>query len=116
MLGAVDFGVADDGERAGDEQAAQVAVTLFGDTAKSVLAAAAWIAPLNRGSLNSAHIRGTHVPVEEPSTASQADIFDDLKVRAPGSAQDRHGPVRKSTQPPVGLERYVRQRGAVALE
>src|SRR3954467_14951783 len=30
----------------------------------------AWLAPLNRGSLSSAHIRGTDVPVEEPSTAS----------------------------------------------
>src|SRR6476620_9836135 len=28
-------------------------------------------APPNRGSLNSAHIFGTHVPVEEPSTASE---------------------------------------------
>src|SRR3977135_82371 len=34
----------------------------------------AWIAPLNRGSLNSAHIHGTRVPVEEPSTASEADM------------------------------------------
>jgi hypothetical protein len=33
----------------------------------------AWLAPLNRGSLNSAHIRGTDVPVEEPSTASKTD-------------------------------------------
>src|SRR6266404_7134913 len=33
----------------------------------------AWLAPPNRGSLNSAHIHGTHVPVEEPSTASTAD-------------------------------------------
>src|SRR5260370_4075710 len=32
-----------------------------------------WLAPLNRGSLNSAHIHGTHVPVEEPSTASFPD-------------------------------------------
>jgi hypothetical protein len=32
-----------------------------------------WLAPLNRGSLNSAHIHGTDVPVEEPSTASEAD-------------------------------------------
>src|SRR3954454_14146869 len=30
-------------------------------------------APPNRGSLNSAHIFGTHVPVEEPSTASLPD-------------------------------------------
>jgi hypothetical protein len=33
----------------------------------------------NRGSLNSAHIRGTHVPVEEPSAASEADIHTSLK-------------------------------------
>jgi hypothetical protein len=32
------------------------------------------MAPPNRGGLNSTHFRGTHVPVEEPSTASQADI------------------------------------------
>jgi hypothetical protein len=32
------------------------------------------LAPLNRGSLNSARIRGTLVPVEEPSTASKADM------------------------------------------
>ena len=29
---------------------------------------------LKRGSLNSAHNHGTHVPVEEPSTASKADF------------------------------------------
>jgi hypothetical protein len=33
------------------------------------------LAPPNRGSLNSAHIFGTHVPVEEPSTASEADLI-----------------------------------------
>src|SRR5258706_9735271 len=41
----------------------------------------AWLAPLNRGSLNSAHIHGTDVPVEEPSTASIAEVafsFDHL--------------------------------------
>jgi hypothetical protein len=32
------------------------------------------LAPLNRGGLNSTHFHGTHVPVEEPSTASIADI------------------------------------------
>src|SRR4051794_20019318 len=31
-------------------------------------------APPNRGSFNSAHIFGTHVPVEEPSTSSIGDI------------------------------------------
>jgi hypothetical protein len=32
------------------------------------------LAPLNRGGLNSTHIHGTRAPVEEPSTASKADI------------------------------------------
>src|SRR5215468_9425326 len=31
------------------------------------------LAPPNRGGLNSTHIHGTSVPVEEPSTASKAD-------------------------------------------
>jgi hypothetical protein len=33
------------------------------------------LAPPNRGSFNSTHVYGTHVPVEEPSTASKADMF-----------------------------------------
>jgi cyclopropane fatty-acyl-phospholipid synthase-like methyltransferase len=33
------------------------------------------LAPPNRGSLKQHHILGTHVPVEEPSTASEADIL-----------------------------------------
>src|SRR5450759_65561 len=40
MLGAVDLGIADDAERAGHEQAAQIAVTLLADTAEPVLAPA----------------------------------------------------------------------------
>jgi hypothetical protein len=32
------------------------------------------LAPPNRGSINSTHILGTHVPVKEPSTASKADL------------------------------------------
>jgi hypothetical protein len=32
------------------------------------------LAPLNCGGLNSTHIHGTRAPVEEPSTASKADI------------------------------------------
>jgi hypothetical protein len=36
----------------------------------------AWLAPLNRGGLNSAHIHGTDVPVEEPSTASSTEVSD----------------------------------------
>src|SRR6185503_20467198 len=34
------------------------------------------LAPLNRGSLNSAHIHGTDVPVEEPPTASISEVPD----------------------------------------
>src|SRR6266508_1932443 len=39
------------------------------------------LAPPNRGGLNSTHIHGTSVPVEEPSTASTPDVralLDDL--------------------------------------
>src|SRR4029079_4959004 len=43
-------------------------------------------APPNRGSFNSAHIRGTHVPVEEPSTASLADMQGG--VSCPSSVRD----------------------------
>jgi hypothetical protein len=32
------------------------------------------LAPPNRGASAGTHIHGTHVPVEEPSTASQTDI------------------------------------------
>jgi hypothetical protein len=42
------------------------------------------VAPPNRGSLNSAHIHGTHVPVEEPSTASEGDVG--LEVPDAGAA------------------------------
>src|SRR5271155_509666 len=40
MLGAMDFRVADHGERAGREQAAQIAIALFADAAKLVFASA----------------------------------------------------------------------------
>jgi hypothetical protein len=39
------------------------------------------LAPLNRGSSSNSHFHGTHVPVEEPSTASKGDmegLFDHL--------------------------------------
>jgi len=39
-LGTMDFGIADDGERTGREQAAQIAIAAFTDTAEPVLAAA----------------------------------------------------------------------------
>ena len=38
MLGAMHLGVANDGECAGHEQAAQIAITLFADIAEPVLA------------------------------------------------------------------------------
>src|SRR6476659_11028677 len=40
MSGAVDLGIADDGQRARGEQAAQIAVSLFADTAELILASA----------------------------------------------------------------------------
>ena len=40
MFGAMDLGIADDGQRARREQAAQIAVSLFADTAELVLAPA----------------------------------------------------------------------------
>jgi len=40
MSGAMDLGIADDGERTGREQTAQIAIASFADTAKPVLAAA----------------------------------------------------------------------------
>jgi hypothetical protein len=49
----------------------------------------AWVAPLNRGSLNSAHIHGTHVPVEEPSTASVSDSCTAANSNAIRSSRQR---------------------------
>src|SRR6266852_2335602 len=40
MLGAMDLGITDHGERAGGEQAAQIAISLFADAAELVLAPA----------------------------------------------------------------------------
>ena len=40
VFGAVDLGIADDGECTGHEQAAQIAVTLFADAAEPILAPA----------------------------------------------------------------------------
>jgi hypothetical protein len=40
MLGAVELGIADHGERAGGEQAAQITIALFADVAELVLAPA----------------------------------------------------------------------------
>jgi hypothetical protein len=40
MPGTVHFGIANDGERTGNEQAAQIAVTSFGDIAEPVFTSA----------------------------------------------------------------------------
>jgi hypothetical protein len=40
MLGAVDLGIADDGECASHEQAAQIAIALLADTTEPVLGSA----------------------------------------------------------------------------
>jgi len=51
------------------------------------------VAPPNRGGLNSTHIHGTCVPVEESSTASKADIriAADLFDHFVGAQQKRLG-------------------------
>src|SRR5450432_557022 len=56
----------------------------------------AWLAPLNRGSLNSTHIRGTLVPVEEPSTASKPEVIKQSDPRSVGRSQPRVAPVQES--------------------
>src|SRR5215813_406077 len=43
------------------------------------------LAPPNRGRLNSTQIHGAHAPVEEPSTASQADSTEDVSTRCVSS-------------------------------
>src|SRR5271154_3209826 len=53
------------------------------------LSLSAWLAPLNRGSLNSAHIHGTDVPVEEPSTASIPEVAEPETRPLPGLAEPR---------------------------
>ena len=46
MLGAMDLGIADHGQRARREQAAQVAIALFADAAEPVLAPARGTSPI----------------------------------------------------------------------
>jgi hypothetical protein len=50
---------------------------------------ACMLAPPNRGDFNSTHFRGTHVPVEEPSTASEADVVPTSCVFGSGFATSR---------------------------
>src|SRR5882672_2500261 len=95
------------GSHDSEERAMQTITTIGLDIAKSVFQhqphelgkptwrclnrlslSSAWLAPLNRGSLNSAHIHGTDVPVEEPSTASQTDLrLAEVDVNSPAPPQ-----------------------------
>src|ERR1700704_4788140 len=59
-------------------------------------------APPNRGSIISAHIHGTHVPVEEPSTASDAD-FEPAVVAFPQDAGEVVGHLSEEIAMCVGL-------------
>jgi hypothetical protein len=50
----------------------------IGETGMSAPGSRAAVPPRRRGKsdrINSTHIHGTHVPVEEPSTASFADLY-----------------------------------------
>jgi len=66
------------------------------------------LAPLNRGSLNSNHINGAHVPAEEPSTASISDTPAATPRRGIATSQrslptrhDRHECLCSLRRPPV---------------
>src|SRR5262249_47353511 len=61
----------------------------FGDVEADCRNSLHVLAPPNRGSPNSAHIDGTSVPVEEPSTASKADICSAAKCVAIRSLRRR---------------------------
>jgi len=71
ILGAVDLGIANDGECAGHEQTAQIAIPLFADTAEPIPTPAR---VLFGNQPDPGREVATHVPVEEPSTASQAEV------------------------------------------
>jgi hypothetical protein len=62
------------------------------------------LAPPNCGGLNSTHIHGTHVPVEEPSTASIADI-------AHGTTQRSVFPYGSTFGNPDDVKADLRQAG-----
>src|SRR6266511_1629295 len=63
----------------------------------------ACVAPPNRGGLNSTHIHGTSVPVEEPSTASKPD-----SCTAPNDAHVGLGLERPGWPRPHALARPLR--------
>ena len=65
------------------------------------------VAPPNRGALNSTHIHGTHVPVEEPSTASEGDI---LVVHSITSSSSTFAGAVRTFQELPPLCRYIPER------
>jgi hypothetical protein len=54
------------------------------------------LAPLNPGCINSNHTHGTHVPVEEPSTASKADMGPFHSITSSARESSEGGTVRPS--------------------
>src|SRR5215469_12649855 len=72
------------------------------------------LAPPNRGGLNSTHIHGTSVPVEEPSIASKADIciaadlFDHLV--GTGEQRGRQVDIQRLSGPTVDCQLKLYRR------
>jgi hypothetical protein len=61
------------------------------------------LAPPNRGTSAGTHIHGTHVPVEEPSTASEADILHCSKERRSSITSSARTINDRGTLRPSGL-------------
>src|SRR5262245_6598545 len=92
MLGTMDLSVADDGERAGHEQAAQIAVSLFADTAELVLAPARVL------------LRHQPDPSREVSSRSESLRISDAGDQSGGK---RRTDTRYLIEPLAGLARSV---------
>src|SRR5262249_871386 len=65
----------------------------------------ACLAPLNRGGLNSTHFHATRVPVEEPSTASKADMRGATRDVRFGSLADISFEPKSKRAPHGGLSK-----------
>ena len=70
MSGAVDLGIADQGERAGREQAAQIAIALFADTTEFVLAPARVLLRHQPGPMQVLYLRSIASPESMVSAPS----------------------------------------------
>jgi SAM-dependent methyltransferase len=83
------------------------------------------LAPLKRGGLNSTHIHGAHAPVEEPSTASTADMRNvprrqsDLDIARPSGndlSMEQNNPQRALTQDEVRVGAWAEVREPLELQ